>query len=248
MANLQSFHPVRVNDQSRIDLNLLEYCRRWNVDVEIIKDDDFLIMLSTYIAANANAFGSTTIEKSKRFFANDRLKIGYDIRPIFFSNEPETNKNYRIYIAESFKNNIGSHICYQLACIQLKIKDSNSDPFKSPRFFMYYKNMTLNDVKVPFMSDNNQQIAVCKKQFKNKFKSFDDLILYGDKILHQIGLVNKDGSATFVNNDVKPKVNWFNEFTYEPINIHYEELLSAKYKALLNWNDTNTIKQPLDNK
>lgn len=240
MVNLQTFHPQRMKDQSRIDTKLLAYCRNWGVDVEIINDNDFDIMLSSFFLEKANAFSKNYNIKYKRFFTNPTLRIGYDIKPTYFVNEPDTNQPARICISENFSNNVGSHICFQLALIQLKIKQSILNPYKSPHFFMYYKNMILNDVKVKLISDAEMQNEFLKtgtiKRSKN-YKTFEEYILYGNKILINNGLINKDGTATFVNNKVKHKVNWFSNNHYEEYTIHYDKLFNAKYKASLSWNN-----------
>lgn len=191
--------------------HVIDYCRKWGVDVQIISQEDFIALDKLYcgwkdrsthqVGRNKRLCRLTpkTSEEEIILKHADSLK-GIDYYP------PDPNKFHKvIYISNLFKGNIESHILHELTHILLKVNPSITNEFSSPFTALWYRSLTINDVKIQIMNDVEKRNRYVKTA---GYSSFEDIVdnKYPELVKH--GLLNDNFDPTFDYSKVKPDVSW----------------------------------------
>jgi hypothetical protein len=211
MTDMHNFKPIKLDDQSAISQNVLEYCQKWKFDAEIISDDDFKIMLNSFYKIKFNTEFVDAKEKMTRFFPHPSLKIGIDAYPVYYTNNHADHYNAVIYVSDKFTYNINSNILAQLAYCQLKIRPDITQVYRSPWFYMWYKNIIATDTTVGLRNNNLTKAEVIDSYLhdvKMKFNSWDEFLDNGNKILLEQGLIDENYNPSFSSAKVKHELSW----------------------------------------
>lgn len=164
----------------KISEHVIDYCKRWDVEVEVISSEYFS-SLKKDSKFNPAPFNNTGIYSS-----NNKKIIYVDI-------------NDRIT-----QNPTDDKVLHELAHIVMRVTPSFIDEFNSPYFYVWYKMMQDTNSKHRLISDLDGFVLYSKNFFQNKIVEGS---LFVPELI-QYGLFKETGEFTFNYKKVKPQKSW----------------------------------------